>query len=97
MEIEIPSGGCFVASGYNVFDHYLSNSRVRYYLNGNQLVRGFSNSYSNLPSGYHCLQAGDLVYKPEVTVYFPFMAFGLIAFAGILLYNIIIKKLWQGR
>lgn len=97
MEIEIPSVGCFVASGYNSFDHYLNNSRVRYFLISNKLVRGSSSHYSNLPSGYHCLQTGDLVYKPEIAVYFPFMAFGLVAFAGILLYNILIKKLWQGR
>lgn len=97
MEIEIPSGGCFIASGYNTFDHYLNNSRVRYYLNENQLVRGSTSNYNNLPTGYHCLSSGDLVYKPEISVYFPFMAFVLVAFAGILLYNIIIKKLWQGR
>lgn len=97
MEIEIPSGGCFIATGYNSFSHYLNNSRVQYYLNENQLVRGSSSSYSNLPNGYHCLSTGDLVYKPEVAVYFPFMAFALIAFAGVLLFNIFIKRLWQGR
>lgn len=97
MEIEIPSGGCFIASGYNTFDHYISNQRIRYYLNDNKFVRGTSSSYTNLPTGYHCLSTGDLVYKPEVPVYFSFMSFCLIAFAGILFFNIVIKKLWGSR
>lgn len=97
MEIEIPEGGCFSASGSTSFYHYLNNQRIAYYLYDGKLIRGSSSSYSNLPNGVHCLSPGDVVYKPEVTVYFPFMAFALIAFAGFLLFNIIFKKLWSSR
>lgn len=95
MEVEIPSDGCFIASGSNTFQHYLNNQRITYYLYDGKLVRGSSSNYNNLPTGYHCLSTGDVVYKPEVTVYFPFMAFALIAFAGILLFNLVIKRLWS--
>lgn len=97
MEVEIPSGGCFTASGSTTFYHYLNNQRITYYLYDGKLIRGSSSSYTNLPTGYHCLSAGDLVYKPEIQVYFPVISFVMIAFAGILLYNIVVKKLWQGR
>lgn len=97
MEIEIPSGGCFTASGSTTFYHYLNNQRITYYLYDGKFVRGSSSTYTSLPNGYHCLSSGDLVYKPEITVYFPFMAFCLIAFAGILLFNIIFKRLWSSR
>lgn len=97
MEVDIPSGGCFVASGSNTFYHYLNNNRITYYLYDGKFVRGSSSSYTSLPNGYHCLSKGDLVYKPEITVYFPFMAFCIIAFVGILLFNIMIKNLYKGR
>lgn len=97
MEVEIPSGGCFIASGSNTFAHYLNNQRITYYLYDGKLVRGSNSSYTNMPSGYHCLSTGDLVYKPEIPVYFSFMSMCIVAFSGILLYNLVIKKLWQGR
>lgn len=97
MEVEIPSGGCFIASGSTTFYHYLNNQRITYYLYDGKLIRGSQSSYTNLPTGYHCLQSGDVVYKPELSVYFPFLAFCLISFAGLLIFNLIIKRLWGSR
>lgn len=97
MEIEIPSGGCSVLSSSNTIDHYQNNIRVRYYIYDGKLVRSSSSNYSNLPSNSYCLQPGDLVYKPEIEIYFSAIAFALVAFAGILLYNLVIKKLWSTR
>lgn len=97
MEVEIPSDGCFTANSSTTFYHYLNNQRITYYLYDGKFIRGSSSTYNSLPNGYHCLSTGDVVYKPEIDVYFPFMAFTLIAFTGILLYNILIKKLWSSK
>lgn len=97
MEIEIPSGGCFVAGSATSFTHYLNGQRTTYYLNENQLIRGSSTSSSNVPSGVYCLQQGDLVYKPELEIYYQFMSLILIGAALVLIWDLIIKNLWRGR
>lgn len=97
MEIEIPTDGCSILSSYNTVDHYLNGTRVRYYIYDGKLIRNSNSSYTRLPDNSYCLQQGDLVYKPEITVYFPFMSLVIIAFSGVLLFNVFIKKLWQGR
>lgn len=97
MEVEIPSGGCFIASGSSTFYHYLNNQRITYYLYDGKLVRGSSSSYTSLPNGYHCLSSGDLVYKPEIDVYFPFMSLFIILVGMYLVYDLIIKRLWGTR
>lgn len=97
MEVELPSGGCSILSGYNSLDHYLNGTRIRYYIYDGKLVRSSSSTYTRLPDNSYCLQSGDLVYKPEIPVYFSFMSMCIVAFAGISLYNIMIKKLWQGK
>lgn len=97
MEIEVPSDGCFVASGSNVFDHYVGSIRTRYYLYDGKFVRGSSNNHSTLPSDSYCIQSGDLVYKPELEIYFKFISFSLVIFAMLIVWNLIIKNLWKGR
>lgn len=97
MEVEIPSGGCTVLSSYNTVDHYQNGTRVRYYLYDGKLVRNSSSNYSNLPTNTYCLQPGDLVYKPEIPVYFSAIAFAMISFAAVVLFNLIIKRLWGSR
>lgn len=97
MEIEIPSGGCFIATGDNTFAHYLNNRRITYYFHDGKLIQGSSTTYTNLPNGYHCLSKGDVLYKPEIYVYFSAISFGLVAIIGILIFNLIIKRLWGSR
>lgn len=88
-------------SGCNVFygtyiDNYNGSTRVRYYLNDYNLIPSSSVGNANRPAGSICL-SNNLNYKPEVEVYFKAISFALIAFAGVLLFNIVIKRLWQGK
>lgn len=97
MEVTLPSGGCFAASGSNTYYHYLNNQRITYYLYDGKLIRGSSSTYTTLPTGTYCLSQGDIVYKPEVEVYFPFMSFCMSALAGFIIFNLIFKRLWGSR
>lgn len=97
MEVELPSTGCNIMSSYNTVDNYFNGTRIRYYIYDGKFIRSSSSSYSRLPDNSYCLRSGDLVYKPEIPVYFSFMSFCIISFAGILLFNIVIKKLWGSR
>lgn len=92
MEIQLPSNGCTIFYGSYV-DHYLNNTRRRYYINNDKLVLNNTSSYNSIPSGSNCISTGDLVYKPEMAIEFPFLAFGLIAFAIFMVYKVIIKRL----
>lgn len=97
MEIELPQNGCSILTSSNTVDHYLNNVRTRYYIYDGKLVKSTTSTNANLPLNSYCLQPGDLVYRPEVKIHFYFMSFCLVAFIGILLFNILIKNLWKGR
>lgn len=96
MEIDLPSG-CNIYYGTYI-DNYTNNgrTRTRYYLDEGKLVQstGSSSQYDQRPTNdYHCLTDGELVYKPEVQVYFPFLASLVFIFGAYLVYKIIIKRL----
>ena len=96
MEIELPSTGCNVFYG-SYLDNYTNNgyTRTRYYFNEGKLVKSNTSqsNYNSIPSGATCITTGDLVYKPELGVYVPFLAMTLFVFVLILVYKIIIKRL----
>lgn len=69
MDIELPSDGCNVFYG-NYLDNYSHNTRTRYYFSENKLIRSSTASYTRIPDGVVCLEQGDLIYKPEIEVYF---------------------------
>lgn len=96
MEVEIPSGGCNIYYGTYV-DHFTDSgrTRTRYYLSEGKLIESTASTsnYSQLPNYYHCLSSGELTYKPEVMVYFPFLASLVLLLALSLVYKIFIKRL----
>lgn len=96
MEIELPSTGCSIFYG-NYLDHYTSDgrTRTRYYFNEGMLIKNnvTSSNYNSIPTGATCISTGDLVYKPEMLVYIPFLASSLFIFVLILVYKIFIKRL----
>lgn len=93
MEIQIPAGGCAMYYGTYI-DHYLNNTRRRYYINNEKLVLNSTASYTSMPSGYACISQGDLTYKPENKIWFPALSLALILIAIALVYKIIIKRLF---
>lgn len=78
-EIPIPEG-CSVFYGTYI-DTYRNNQRTRYYIYGNRLVPSTTSSYTTIPTGSVCLSQGDLVYKPELEVWFSLAS--LFIFIGI--------------
>lgn len=95
MEVKLPSG-CNVYYGTYI-DNYNGSIRRRYYFNGNgELVLSSTSSNSSAPSTANCY-SGTLYYKPELEVTFKFFSFTMIAFAGMVIYQLILKRLWLGR
>lgn len=75
-----------------------SHYRVFYKLVGTTL-RPFSSSYYTGNNGnsecesQYVLQEGDIVYKPELKVYFPVISFCIICFILLMIYRIFLKRL----
>lgn len=91
MDIELPTQGCNVVHG-NYVDNYRNNVRTRYYIINQKLVLNSTSSYSSMPSGYSCY-SGKLEYRPELKIFFPFLAFLLYLICVIFVYKVIFKRL----
>lgn len=96
MNVELPSTGCNIINSSSSFYNYSPDSRTRnYYViyDGKALLQSsIYNQYGYTYSG-DCLTTGDLIYKPELDVYFPALAITAVVFLTYLIYNIIIKRL----
>lgn len=96
MNVELPSTGCNIINSSTTFYNYSPDSRTREsYIIYDGVAKLQSSSYSQYGYTYSgtCLHTGDLVYRPEIRIYFPFIAFILVSFALILIYKIIFKRL----
>lgn len=96
MNVDLPTTGCVVLNSSTTFYHYYDNDHYRdSYIIYEGVAHKQSTSYN--VNGYTysgtCLTTGDLVYRPELQVYFPVLGFILFCFIMVLLYNIIIKRL----
>lgn len=90
MEIEnVPTTGCNVLNnGY--IDNYYNGVRSRFYIVENKAVLSSRTNYYNIPDGSVCVNASDLVYKPELPIYFEFISIILIFMALFIL----AKTMW---
>lgn len=95
MEVELPSNGCNILNSSTSFYNYSPDGRTRetYYIyDGKAFLRDSTyNQYGYSYTGT-CLYTGDLIYKPELQVYFPLVAFIIICAAALLAYKIV---LWR--
>lgn len=106
MDVQIPttlstgeSVTCFWKDRY--YDHLFYayheglGRREEYWLNDGKLVRTMKYGTSNpTPTvGTICLTQGDIVYKPELKVYFPLLSMALFAFTVWLVYRTILRRL----
>lgn len=92
---ELPTDGCNVFYGTYI-DNYSGNTRRRYYLNDGQLVLSSTSNSNSTPTGVHCMSADDkLIYKPEIDVYYNFLA--IVAFLLIVFfaYRLVIHPFWR--
>lgn len=94
--IKLPEQGCNVFYGTYV-DNYRNSVRTRYYIFDSQLIPSSTSSYSNLPNGSVCMGETELIYKPELEVYFTFMAIVAIFFIFWFAYKIILHPFWRKR
>lgn len=96
MNVELPSTGCNIINSATSFYNYSPDYRTRenyvIYEGKAFLQSSTYNQYGYSYSG-DCLRTGDLVYKPELDVYFPLAAFCVISFILIIIYKLIIKRL----
>lgn len=93
MEITLPSDGCNVYSGTYI-DNYYNHVRTRYYLNENQLIKSSTASYTNLPTGTVCMDS-NLVYKPEIEVYFNVISIISAIFIFVFAIRLILYPFWR--
>lgn len=101
MYVELPSTGCNIIQSATSFYNYSPDSKTRQTF---VLVDGIAYKQSETYNQYGytytgtCLNTGDLVYKPEFKIYFEAIAFSVCLVLGILLYNLIFKRLrWRAR
>lgn len=93
MNVELPTTGCNISNSSGYIDNYSGNIRTRYLINENKLVKVYSTTYATRPSDYICLSTGDLVYKPELAIYFQFISAIMILIATVILFKITIGRL----
>lgn len=95
MDVELPKTGCNIINSSTSFYNYSSDSRTRenYIIyEGKAILQSSTyNQYGYSYSGT-CLHTGDLIYKPEIKIYFPFISFILVCFTFYLAYKIV---LWR--
>lgn len=96
MDVELPSTGCNIINSSTSFYNYSSDGRTRenYIIyDGKALLQ--SSSYNQYGYSYtgDCLTTGDLIYKPELDVYFPVISFCIVCFILLIIYRIFIKRL----
>lgn len=96
MDVVLPDTGCNVLISSTSFYNYSTDSKTReqYYIYDGVAHKQSSvyNQYGYTYTG-DCLSTGDLVYKPELEIYFPFINFLLIFAVLLLVYHVIIKRL----
>lgn len=96
MDVQLPTTGCNILISADSFYNYSvdSHTRERYYIYEGVAHRQ-SSDYSQYGYTYTgtCLSTGDLVYKPELQIYFPFLSMLLFGFTLWLIWRTIIRSL----
>lgn len=94
MNVDLPNG-CNIINSATSFYNYTNNNRTRalYYIyegkafKANEITNNYGFDYTGT-----CLSTGSLIYKPELKIYFPVIAFIIICGAFLLAYKIV---LWR--
>lgn len=96
MDVELPSTGCNIINSSTSFYNYSPDSKTRetYVIYDGKALKQSStyNQYGYTYSG-DCLITGDIVYRPEIGIYFPILSFFIICSILLFIYHIIIKRL----
>lgn len=99
MYVDLPSTGCNILNSATSLYNYSSDGRTRQnYVLLDGILYKTSESYNQYGYTYTgtCLQAGDLVYKPEIKIYFEFISLAVLFAIFVVIFNLIIKRLrWR--
>lgn len=87
--VGIPTYGCNYFSNTNSFINYYNGTATTYLIIEGKAIRTRTSTYTGLPTGYVCVNANDVTYKPEFVVYGQFIAIVLCALIGGLLWKTI--------
>lgn len=92
MNVELPSTGCNIINSSTTFYNYSEDGRTRenyiIYDGKAHLQASAYNQYGYTYTG-ECLTTGDLIYKPELQVYFQFFSIILCSLIAVLLWKTI--------
>lgn len=99
MYVDLPVEGCNILNSSTSLYNYSVDGRTRtqYALYDGNLYK-VAESYNQYGYTYTgtCLSTGDLVYKPEIKIYFEFIAGTVVGIIFYLLFQLIIKKIrWR--
>ena len=96
MDVELPTTGCNIIASSTSFYNYSSDGRTRetYVIyDGKAHLQSSSTSQYGYTYSGTCLNTGDLVYKPELDVYFPVISFCICCAIVLFIYHLFIKRL----
>lgn len=101
MNVELPSTGCNIINSSTSFYNYSTDSKTRetYVIYDGKAILQSSNynQYGYTYSG-DCLVTGDMVYRPELSIYFQFISGVIIGATLYLIYKIMLERfLGYGR
>ncbi len=95
MEIELPNEGCNVITSTG-FTNYNGSIRRNYIIFG---ARAFltSENTSSVGQNYtgECISTGDLVYKPELEVYFNVLSIFIFLFILFVAFRLMLYRFWR--
>lgn len=95
MNVELPNTGCNIINSSTSFYNYSTDSKTRetYIIYDGKAILQSSNynQYGYTYSGT-CLTTGDLVYKPELPIYFQFISGMVIGLALFIIYKIMLER-----
>lgn len=96
MDVVLPATGCNIINSSTTFYNYSTDGRTRetYVIyDGKAILQSTNTSQYGYTYSGDCLSTGDLVYKPELDVYFPVISFCIVCFITLMIYRIFIKRL----
>lgn len=85
--VGIPSTGCNYFNSTNGFTNYYNGTATTYVIIEGKAIRTRTSTYTSMPTGYVCVNANDVTYKPEFLVYSQFIAIILCTLIGGLLWK----------
>lgn len=90
MKVEgIPNNGCNYFNNNYGFTNYNAGTATTYVIIEGKAIATRRQTYTSIPTGYICINANDIKYKPEYEVSMIFMSIVLCSLIGVLLWKTI--------